>query len=47
MKRLMSFLVIGLAVFALGTNALRANQDGLFFYSSQLSHELDEIAKNQ
>ncbi|PYJ52208.1 MAG: hypothetical protein DME69_01175 [Verrucomicrobia bacterium] len=47
MKRLMSFLVIGLAVFALGTNALRANQDGLFFDSSQLSHELDEIAKNQ
>src|SRR5712691_1941827 len=47
MKRFTSFLVIGLAVFALGTNALHANQDGLFFDSSQLSHELDEIAKNR
>jgi len=47
MKRFISFLVIGLAVFALGTNALHAKQDGLFFDSSQLSHELDEIAKNQ
>jgi len=47
MKRFPSFLVIGLAVFALGTNALHAKQDGLFFDSSQLSHELDEIAKNQ
>ena len=47
MKRFISFLVIGLAVFALGTNTLHAAQDGLFFDSSQLSHELDEIAKNQ
>jgi len=47
MKRFTSFLIIGLAVFALGANALHANQDGLFFDSSQLSHELDEIAKNQ
>lgn len=47
MKRFPSFLVIGLAVFAVGTNALHAKQDGLFFDSSQLSHELDEIAKNQ
>ena len=47
MKRFISFLVIGLAVFALGTNALHAKQDGLFFDSSQLSHELNEIAKNQ
>ena len=45
MKRFTSFLVIGLAVFAAGTNALHASQDGLFFDSSQLSHELDEIAK--
>jgi len=47
MKRFASFLVVGLAVFALGANALHAKQDGLFFDSSQLSHELDEIAKNQ
>lgn len=47
MKRFISFLVIGLAVFALGTNMLHATQDGLFFDSSQLSHELDEIAKNR
>src|SRR5712692_5383900 len=47
MKRFTSFLVICLAVFTLGTNALHANQDGLFFDSSQLSHELDEIAKNR
>ena len=47
MKRFTSFLVIGLAAFAVGTNALHANQDGLFFDSSQLSHELDEIAKNR
>ena len=47
MKRFTSFLVIGLAAFALGTNVLHASQDGLFFDSSQLSHELDEIAKNQ
>jgi hypothetical protein len=46
-KRLISFFVTGLAVFALGANALHAKQDGLFFDSSQLSHELDEIAKNQ
>jgi uncharacterized protein YecT (DUF1311 family) len=45
MKRFMSFLVIGLAVCALGTNTIHANQEGLFFDSSQLSHELDEIAK--
>jgi uncharacterized protein YecT (DUF1311 family) len=47
MKRFISFLVIGLAVFALGTNTLHATQDGVFFDSSQLSQELDEIAKNQ
>lgn len=47
MKRFPSFLVIGLAIFALGTNALHATQDGVFFDSSQLSQELDEIAKNQ
>jgi hypothetical protein len=47
MKRFISFLVIGLAVFARGTNTLHAAQDGLFFDSSQLSHELDEIAKNR
>ena len=47
MKQFAPFLVIGLAVFALGTNALHANQDGVFFDSSQLSHELDEIAKNR
>ena len=47
MKRFISFLIIGLAVFALGTNTLHAAQDGLFFDSSQLSHELDEIAKNR
>ncbi len=47
MKPVLSFLVIGLAVFALGTNALHAKQDGLFFDSAQLSHELDEIAKNR
>ncbi len=47
MKRFRSFLVIGLAVLALRTNALHASQDGLFFDSLQLSHELDEIAKNR
>jgi uncharacterized protein YecT (DUF1311 family) len=47
MNRFISFLVIGLAVFALRANALHANQDGVFFDSSQLSHELDEIAKNR
>jgi uncharacterized protein YecT (DUF1311 family) len=47
MKRFTSSLVIGLAVFSLSTNALHADQDGLFFDSSQLSHELDEIAKNR
>jgi len=47
MKRFTFFLVIGLAVFALGANTLHAAQDGLFFDSSQLSHELDEIAKNR
>jgi uncharacterized protein YecT (DUF1311 family) len=47
MKPVLSFLVIGLAIFALGTNTLHAAQDGLFFDSSQLSHELDEIAKNR
>jgi uncharacterized protein YecT (DUF1311 family) len=47
MKRFPSFLVSVLAVFALGAHALHAKQDGLFFDSSQLSHELDEIAKNQ
>ncbi|PYL18589.1 MAG: hypothetical protein DMF41_11990, partial [Verrucomicrobia bacterium] len=47
MKRFISSLIIGLAVFALGANALHAKQDGVFFDSSQLSHELDEIAKNQ
>ena len=46
MKRFTSFLVIGLAVFALRTNTLHAGQDGVFFDSSQLSHELDEVAKN-
>ena len=47
MKRFTFFLVIGLAVCALGANTLHANQDGVFFDSSQLSHELDEIAKNR
>ncbi|PYK37109.1 MAG: hypothetical protein DME60_12895, partial [Verrucomicrobia bacterium] len=47
MKRFISSLVIGLALFALGANALHAKQDGVFFDSSQLSHELDEMAKNQ
>jgi len=47
MKPVLSFLVIGLAIFALDTNTLHAAQDGLFFDSSQLSHELDEIAKNR
>src|SRR5262249_4130 len=47
MNRFTSFIVIGLAVFALRTNPLHASQDGLFFDSSQLSHELDEIAKNR
>ena len=47
MKRFTSFLIIGVAVLALGANALHANQDGVFFDSSQLSQELDEIAKNQ
>src|SRR5215831_11665637 len=45
MKQLTPFFVIGLAVFALGSNAQNASQDGLFFDSSQLSHQLDEIAK--
>jgi len=47
MNRITSSLVIGLAVFALRANALHANPEGLFFDSSQLSHELDEIAKNR
>jgi uncharacterized protein YecT (DUF1311 family) len=47
MKRFTFSLVIGLAVFALGISMLHATQDGLFFDSSQLSHELDEIAKNR
>src|SRR6266568_1554919 len=47
MKRFTSFLVIGLALFALGNNTLHDTENGLFFDSSQLSHELDEIAKNQ
>ena len=47
MNRFTSFLVVGLAVFALPTNALHASEDGLFFDSSQLSYELDEIAKNR
>ena len=47
MKLFTFFLVIGLAVCAPGTNALHANQDGVFFDSSQLSNELDEIAKNR
>jgi uncharacterized protein YecT (DUF1311 family) len=47
MKLFRFFLVIGVAVCALGANTLLANQDGVFFDSSQLSHELDEIAKNQ
>jgi uncharacterized protein YecT (DUF1311 family) len=45
MNRFRSFLVTGLAVFALGTTALHANPDGLFFDSSQFSHELDAVAK--
>lgn len=44
MKPFTPFLVVVLAVFPLRTNALHASQDGLFFDSSQLSHELDEIA---
>jgi uncharacterized protein YecT (DUF1311 family) len=47
MKSFLSFLVIGFAVFGPGTNMLRAAENGLFFDSSQLSHELDEIAKNR
>ena len=47
MKRFTFFLVIGLAVCPLGANMAHANQDGVFFDSSQLSHELDEIAKNR
>jgi hypothetical protein len=47
MKRFTFFLVIGLAASALGANTLDANQDGVFFDSSQLSHELDEIAKDR
>jgi hypothetical protein len=47
MNRFTSFLLVGVAVFALPTNALQASQDGLFFDSSQLSQELDEIAKNR
>src|SRR5262245_60069811 len=46
MNRFTSFLVIGLAVFVLRANALHASQDGVFFDSSQLSYQLDEIAKN-
>jgi uncharacterized protein YecT (DUF1311 family) len=45
MKLFTPFLVVALAVFALDTTALHANPDGLFFDSSQLSHELDAIAK--
>jgi hypothetical protein len=45
MKRFICFLVTGLATFVLGTTALHANPDGLFFDSSQLNHELDAIAK--
>src|SRR5262249_55115302 len=41
------FLVMALAVCALGANTPDANQDGVFFDSSQLSHELDEIAKDR
>lgn len=47
MKQLTLFLVIGVAVCALGPNRLDADQDGVFFDSSQLSHELDEIAKDR
>src|SRR4030095_9455719 len=47
MTRFTFFLVIGLAVCALGANTLHANQDGVFFDFSQLSHELDEIAKDR
>jgi hypothetical protein len=47
MKPFTPFLVVALAVFPLSTNALHASQDGLFFDSSQLSHELDEIAKKE
>jgi uncharacterized protein YecT (DUF1311 family) len=46
MKLFTCCLVIGVAVCALA-NTLCANPDGVFFDSSQLSHELDEIAKNQ
>jgi hypothetical protein len=46
MKLFPSCFVIGVAVYALA-NTLYANPDGVFFDSSQLSHELDEIAKNQ
>ena len=45
MKPFTPLLVVALAVFALDTSALHANPDGLFFDSSQLSHELDAIAK--
>ena len=47
MKRFTFFALIGLAVGALGGNTLNAEQDGVFFDSSQLSHELDEIAKDR
>ena len=45
MKPFTPFLVIALAVFALDTAAVHASPDGLFFDSSQLSQELDAIAK--
>jgi hypothetical protein len=45
MKPFTPFLVIALALFALDSTAVRANPDGLFFDSSQLSQELDAIAK--
>jgi uncharacterized protein YecT (DUF1311 family) len=44
MKPFTHFLVVAL-VFALVTTAVHANPDGLFFDSSQLSQELDAIAK--
>ena len=47
MKRITFFLVIGFAASAVVVNTLDANQDGVFFDSSQLGHELDEIAKDR
>ena len=46
MKLFTSCLVIGVAVCAV-VKTLHANPDGVFFDPAQLSHELDEIAKNQ